>query len=338
MRTVAVTGAAGSVGRRVVELLAADDGVELVRAFDRVAMVGRPGVETHLVDVASDPFAERLADCITIVHLAEDPGRRADPEAAAVMLERVLDAADTASCRHVVLLSSALVYGARPDNPVPLTEAHPARPARDLDYAVAKWGLERVAGNWARRTGGRVAALRPTTTLSERGVSYIAGVLRAATTVRSEVGAPPVQFLHHDDLASAVALVAVEGLDGVFNVAPDSWIGPDVFRELLIEAAIPLPDPLPAPLRPLLRRRSGPDGLEPYVVHPWVVANDRLRTAGWEPAFTNEEAFVAGNPAPGWRVFALRRRQELALSAIAAATLGLVAGAGLTARHLLRIR
>ena len=28
-----------------------------------------------------------------------------------------------------------------------------------------------------------------------------------------------------------------------------------------------------------------------YVMHPWAVSNKKLREAGWEPAFTNEEAF-----------------------------------------------
>jgi len=32
----------------------------------------------------------------------------------------------------------------------------------------------------------------------------------------------------------------------------------------------------------------------PYLVHPWVVANDRLRAAGWRPNHTNEEAIIEG--------------------------------------------
>ena len=35
---------------------------------------------------------------------------------------------------------------------------------------------------------------------------------------------PPAQFVHLDDLASAVDLVRRRGLDGVYNVAPDGWI------------------------------------------------------------------------------------------------------------------
>ena len=47
---------------------------------------------------------------------------------------------------------------------------------------------------------------------------------------------------------------------------------------------------LPARLARALIRL--PNGLLPYTVHPWVVANDRLRAAGWTPTFTNEEALL----------------------------------------------
>ena len=32
----------------------------------------------------------------------------------------------------------------------------------------------------------------------------------------------------------------------------------------------------------------------PYLVHPWVIANDRLRAAGWAPRHTNEQAIREG--------------------------------------------
>ena len=46
---------------------------------------------------------------------------------------------------------------------------------------------------------------------------------------------------------------------------------------------------------------------------PWVVSNDKLRAVGWEPRFTNEQAFVAGTPPPLLASINPQRRQELAL-------------------------
>ena len=41
-----------------------------------------------------------------------------------------------------------------------------------------------------------------------------------------------------------------------------------------------------------LRTGSSLPHLDPYVRHPWVVANDRLRSTGWRPLHSNEEALV----------------------------------------------
>jgi hypothetical protein len=58
-----------------------------------------------------------------------------------------------------------------------------------------------------------------------------------------------------------------------------------------------------------------------------VVANDLLRSLGWEPTFTNEEAYVDADRGGPWARLTPRHRQELALGGVAAL---LVGGAGLT--------
>jgi UDP-glucose 4-epimerase len=341
MTTVAVTGAAGSVGRRVVEQLAAEPGIRAIRAFDRITLVSGAEVDFRQVDIAQSDSEDLFTGCDTVIHLADDQRRRHDPTAAVAMLGQILAQAERAGCSHVVVVSSALVYGAYRANPVPLTEHHERRPNPGLAYAVGKARLEHQAETWARRTGVELAILRPTATLSERGTSYIAGALRAATSLRSEPIEVPVQFLHHDDLASAVTLVAVKGMASIYNVAPDGWIGPDVFRDLLAEAELRWPEPVDEVVGRLagaVRQRRLEAGIAPYTVHPWVIANDRLRAAGWDPTYSNEEAFVLGTPTPWWRAYSNRRRQELALGAVGVAAAGTVAGAGLLARWLLRQR
>ena len=43
----------------------------------------------------------------------------------------------------------------------------------------------------------------------------------------------------------------------------------------------------------------------PYLVHPWVVAIDRLRAEGWNPQHTNEETVLAclrgREPTSAWK-------------------------------------
>ena len=52
-------------------------------------------------------------------------------------------------------------------------------------------------------------------------------VTRRAAGMRAGDNDPPMQFLHLDDLASAVEHVRRGRLSGAFNVAPDGWIPGD---------------------------------------------------------------------------------------------------------------
>src|SRR5207248_3310243 len=142
----------------------------------------------------------------------------------------LLDAAGAVGATHVVLLSSATVYGAWPNNPVPLTEDAPLRPNNELDFAARV--VQRLA--WLR------ARLDPT---------------------------------------------------------------------------------------------SASPGLLPYTTHAWVVANDRIKAAGWRPTHSNEEAYIAAHPPAPWSTVSPQRRQELALGGLAALVVGVVAGVVLLIRR-----
>ena len=341
MTSIAVTGSSGAVGRRLVGLLLEEPTIERVVAIDRRSP-GSPGPSGEgptlvplRLDVTVDDPAPALDGVDSVVHLVDAKETRADAKVACRVLERVLEAASSRGCGHAVVLSSALVYGARPDNPVPITEAAAVAPNPGLAYAVVKAAMERQATEWAAATGSGLAVLRPVATLSEGDSSWIGSALRAAMVLRAEQVDPPVQFLHHDDLASALAIAATRGLDGPFNVAPDGWIGDDEFRALRGEASVRIHPRLSRwrlrAVKTVADRRLL-DGLEPYVTCPWVVANDRLRAQGWVPGLTNQEAWVAGTPPPLLGLVSSQRRQEIALGVVSAVGAAAVAGAALALR------
>lgn len=343
MLTIVVTGAAGVVGQRTVRRLLdpPPGGPQPVRvvALDRaIVPFAHDLLDAHRTDLLADDLGHHLVGADRVIHLAEDGGRRSDAGLAEHMLNRVLDGADAAQCRSLVLLSSATVYGAHADNPIPMSESQPARPNEGFDFAVAKHRLEQQGQAWADEVGGSVTIMRPTTTLSEDGASWVANAMRAATTVRADQVDPPVQFLHHDDLASALCAVVVEGGEGMFNVAPDGWIGQELFAELSGGVPLRVPSGVNDLLLDVGRRLNigrTPVGIEPYVRYPWVVANDRLRQLGWTPTYSNEEAYVAGTPAPPWAVSA-QRRQEIALAAAGLGVAGVAAVAAGITRRLVR--
>ena len=139
---------------------------------------------------------------------------------------------------------------------------------------------------------------------------------------------PLVQVVHVDDLASALALAATTDLPGVFNVAADGWIDGDALRRA---RAVDLGARVPREVleRALARTWSlgvgdVPPGILPYLEHPWVVANDALRAAGWAPRHTNEAAIAEA-------VRSLPPRRPARTGALVAAAGGAVVAVGVTA-------
>tara|TARA_B100002003_G_scaffold93058_3_gene86823 strand:- start:6840 stop:7565 length:726 start_codon:yes stop_codon:yes gene_type:complete len=224
-----------------------------------------------------------------------------------------------------------MVYGARPDNPVPLTEDAEVQPCPDFKFAVRRADLERGAEEWGLGRPERVATmLRPAVTVAEEKPGGLARLLASAKAIRSEEGDPMGQFLHADDLAEAIVVVVDRRPLGPVNVAPDGWIP----APLMVELGGPVPRlRLPAPLgagvarlRWALGLTDAPPGIQPYTVHSWVVSNDLLRDLGWEARHSNEEAYVAGHEPGAFDQLDARSRQILSLGAAIVLVVGLVSG------------
>ena len=345
MTRVVVTGAAGSIGSRVVRRLAEADGVTEVLAVDRVGTPMAVDVESKRVDLAAGPLDSIFAGADVIVHLASatTPGH---PEPAAEELDlaitqRVLDAATDAGAKQIVILSSAMVYGAWAANPVPITEDAAVRPNPDFSWAVARADVEKLAAEWgSRNVDAAVAILRPTAIVTDDEMGGLARVLHSARLGVAADGDPPVQYLHIDDLVAAVVVAVTGRLDGAANVAPDGWIPPDALADLEgPKPRVRVPS-WAARAIAAARWRFGvspvPPGVVPYTSHSWVVSNDRLRSLGWRATYTNEEAWVVSHePGPLDRMPA-RRRQELALVVSVVAIVAAVAGVVAIVRRLRR--
>jgi nucleoside-diphosphate-sugar epimerase len=330
---VIVTGAASSLGERVCRLAADDAQVGRVVAIDRRRVPSLRGVDARQADLATADLKELFEGATTVLHLAQvaGPDRAPGDVNDSDLARRVLDAAGDVGATHLVLLSSAVAYGAWANNPVPLTEEAPLRPNPGVALAAEKADVERMALEWRdAHPGTTVALLRPTVTVTAEGAGWLARALARSSPLPVADDEPPAQFLDLADLAAAVDVARRRHLDGPRNVAPDGWISGESLRALAGGVLrLRLPERLAvrlAGLRWRWRLAPTPPAMLPLTAHPWVVANDRLRADGWEPATSNEEAFVASHRAGPWATLSPSRRQELALGATAVALLGSVAG------------
>lgn len=336
-----VTGAVGTLGRRVVALLADDPDVERVVALDRLEAPAPPrtGVEPRCVDLTVEDLKPLLHDAEAVIHLASVFGPALDDDdavregAEVQMARRLFEAAADVAVPTLIVLSSAAVYGAWANNPVPLTEDAPLRPNPECRFAVQRAEIERLAGEWALdQPTGRVVLVRAAPLVADGHQSWFARALAAAP---APVGAdePPAQYVHVDDVASAIDVLRRSSVCGPVNVAPDGWLSGEEVKALAtgsptLRAPARFAGRL-ATFRWRFRLAPTPPGVVPYRWQPWVVANDKLRAEGWQPEHTNDEAFVTGHGAGPLATLSPRRRQELALGVaggtLAAASAGVFA-------------
>jgi nucleoside-diphosphate-sugar epimerase len=298
---VAVTGAAAGLGRALVERLAARDDLDGLFGLDSVpARVD--GVIWRAVDVRDPLLATRLAAATTVVHLATSYDLALPASTRRALNVRgtanVLDAARQAGARRVVLCTSTDVYGARPDNPVPLPDAAPLRAEPDEEtLAGDHTEVERLAAH-AVRSGLAVTVVRPATVVGLSPV-YDGQVLRqlAGPRLLAVRGIEPLwQLCHVEDLLAALELAARGVVTGAVAVGCNGAMPQRVVEERTGRRRLELPASVALSTAERLRRAgvttSSPRELD-HLLGPLVVACDTLRAVGWAPTWTNEAALDA---------------------------------------------
>ncbi len=329
---VGVTGAAGGVGLALTRRLVARDDVRRVVGID-VDRADVPGVTWRIADVRDPLLASRLADVDVVVHLALE----LRPDAPA--LERralnvhgtatLLTAAAAAAVRRVVLVTSAMVYGALPDNPVPLDDDSPVRAERD-GTLIGDWvEMERLAEQASRVAADvDVVVLRPATLVGPDADSAFTRLFDAPRLLAVKGATARWQFCHVDDLAAALETAALTPVRGPLTVASEGWVDQETVEQLTGLRPLVLPQPVAVAMAERLRRAGvlpAPASELLYLAHPWVVRPGRLTAAGWQPSYRNEEALAAHLAARGPREGAVGRLARTDASrAAAGATVALV--------------
>jgi nucleoside-diphosphate-sugar epimerase len=322
---VVVSGGQWPLGKRVIERLKNDGGFEVREVNQSTDAIDSPvDVFVHLAPGDHDALVERRRSAVI-----------GTPE--------LLRAATVQGAKHVVLLSSAMVYGAWPNNPIPLTEETALRPDFGFAFARQLATVEQLVDDWRVSSADRATCvLRPVPAMAADGASSLVRALAAGMGGRLGEDDVPAQFLHLDDLADAVVLATRKQLNGVYNVAPDGFVHSARVRSLWgMAPRLRLPDRMSevvSDLRWRFQRGPIPPGLRPYVRSTWLVSNGRLRAEGWTPTVTNEQAFVEGTNAKWWTMLTPKRKQEIALGAMVIGFLATVVTVLLTVRKYRRCR
>ena len=308
-----VTGGSGYIGSRLVERLVERDETERVAIADVKPPRGyRPKAEYRGLDVRDAGRTRELLHSErpdALVHLAyvfyptHDEAFAYDVDVTGT--QNVLDAAAEADIEHVLVTSSAVAYGAFPDNPVPIEEDWPVRGVPDYPYARHKSESDRICQLWALQHPERTMTIvRPTIVFGPNVDNFVVR-LWTKQPFQADLGHGdnPLQFVHEDDLVEALMLLLDGRHGGAFNVAADGTIAQNETADIIGVPRRRIPLPVFwrfAQLMWALRLSEVPPGQIHFARHPWVISNRKLKDAtGWRPRYTTRETFEIAMRARG---------------------------------------
>jgi nucleoside-diphosphate-sugar epimerase len=337
---VAVTGAAQGLGHALIARLVASDRIGRVVAIDD-HRGDVTGVTWRVVDVRDPALAGRLTGVDVLVHtdvdLAPDTDARARRAFNVRGAQTVLTAAAAGRVGRAVLITSAMVYGARPDNPVPLEESAPPGANPDGSVVGDLLEIEQLARrSRAAHPGLDVTVVRPAALVGEGLETAVTRHFEAPRLLTVKGIAPRWQFCHVDDLVSALELTAAGELTGSFAVGCDGWLDQGDVEEISGLRRLELPPGMTFGTVQRLHRA----GLTPvpavdlnFIVYPWVVDCRALRDVGWRPQHDNADTFrVLLDQRSSRLTVAGRRLARKDTAAVAAGTVAVVGTAAIVRR------
>jgi nucleoside-diphosphate-sugar epimerase len=342
MPVVAVVGPGEVVGvpaLRIARLLAAErrrpNGVSEVRVLAPVRGAVE-GVRWRVVDTSGPGVAAQLSGVDVLVWVATCTDlaqalthRAAERRFALLRTGRALTlAASAAGVGHVIVVTSAEVFGAHPDNEVPLRDDAPRRAVADDGFVGDLLAVEELVDeSREHHPDVRFTVVRPAALVGAGVDTALTRYFEAPRLLAIKGGSPAWQLCHVDDLASAVVRAATRHLDGAYavSVGSDGALTLAEVERLSAMRRIEVGEATATSLATQLHRVGvlpAPASELAYVTHPWVVGSATLRARGWHPAYDNGTCLgVLLDAIAGRHAVAGRRvdRRDAALGAASAA-------------------
>lgn len=295
-------------------------------------------VQWRITDPSAPEVLDALADLDVLVHLATpllleqslgvEPQRRRYETVRTV--QALTTAAAAAGLGHVVVVTSAMVYGASADNPIPLAETAPVAEA-DHDGLVADLTAVEEVVVAARRVhpGVRFTVLRPAALVGAGVDTIITRHFEAPRLLTVRGARPAWQFCHLADLGEAVVTAIRLGerstadLPDVLAVGAPGWLDQSQVEELVRLRRVELSRAAAQGAADRLHRLGVlplPASDLDFVTYPWVVEPAALTRAGWSAQYDNIAALqVLADQVRGHHAVLARRVARPDATALAAA-------------------
>jgi UDP-glucose 4-epimerase len=302
-RTIVITGIAGRLGRLLARRLHRD-GAHRVVGIDRRPFAGRPkDVEHHQVDLRSkkarDLFRAGSVDALIHMGLLHNPRQSKEEHHSwnVAGTAQLLEHCQAYQVSKVIFLSSANVYGPRPDNAQFLSEDAPLMGSQAFPDIRDLIEVDHLASSFFWKA-------RDIETVILRPVHILGAVHNAPSNylrlpiVPTLLGFDPmVQVIHELDVVEAIACALRPGIRGIFNVTGPGELPLSAILKELDRRALPFPHPVARPILSALWRFGASSFPVPeldFIRFVCMVDGERARRElGFRPRYTLKETIRA---------------------------------------------
>jgi UDP-glucose 4-epimerase len=318
--TVAVTGPTGEIGTSAVTALERHPAVDRILGMARrpfePASLGWAKTTYKQGDILDREAVDALvADADVVIHLAfMIMGSREETGQVNLAGTRNVFEATVAAegPRRLVYTSSVAAYGYHAANPVPLTEDVAPSGSPEHYYSAQKAASEEALAEITADSSLEVFVLRPCIVAGPQAPALadampwnrLPGVARAATRavplLKPLVPDPgvPLQLVHHDDVAEAIALAATTSAPpGAYNIAGDGVVSVSDVAEALGGRPVRVPKPTASAASAIVSKLPFvPSELEWLHTTRTSVVMDTSKAKmvlGWTPQHTSAETLQA---------------------------------------------
>jgi UDP-glucose 4-epimerase len=248
MSTIVITGIAGTMGKLLARKLHLD---HTVIGLDRRDLAGRPkDIQVYNYDIrrkrCESIFRNHHVDTIIHLNVMHDFGRAQAALHAfnVVGTQRLLEYAARYGVRKFIFLSTANVYGARPDNPQFLTEEALLLAGETFSEMRSLISTDMLVTSFFWKTPEvETVILRPAHIVGtvKNGPMTFLSLPRVPTVTGFD---PMVQFLHESDIVEALSGALKPGLRGIFNLAGQTALPLHSALQYLGKPTLSLPYPV----------------------------------------------------------------------------------------------
>lgn len=302
---ILVTGAAGYIGNKLIEVLSKKEWVETIIGTDiKEPPQKHPKYKFDIRDVRrsmDDIFTAENID--TVVHTAyvlppiHDASLMEDINKNGT--RNILAASVKAGVKQILYTSSTTAYGFYPDNDQPLIEESPLRGNDNFTYAKNKKEIEAIMKDFiAAHPEMTVSIVRPCFVVGPGFKNPMAEHLQKKL-VMIPSNTRPWQFVHEDDLVQVMAILLEKRIPGAFNVTSEGSMTFDEMIKMLGNIPVKLPWPVIYPLNNIawtLRlsfMTKFPSPPMRMMVEPWIASSEKLLDAtGYRFKYDSKSAFV----------------------------------------------